>query len=236
MKRIEILTSHNIVITHELASVGQRILAFSIDAGILGAYASFIAIISGGSGAIFYIGIGLVLIFYHLIWEIFNQGQSPGKIFLKLRVVSLQGMTPTLMTYVTRWAFRLIDITLTVGSMAILSILLSHKGQRIGDLLGRSTVIQLSPYNNITLNNMQQLDHQGVEIHYPQVRQYTDQDMLLVKQSIQRYYRDKHPANEKMIYDLAIRISTDLNIPIRKQAPLDFLKAILSEYILLTRV
>jgi len=236
MKRIEILTSHNIVISHELASVGQRMLAFAIDAGILSAYSAFITIISGGSGATFYIGIGLVLIFYHLVWEIFNQGQSPGKKFLKLRVVSLHGMTPSLMTYITRWAFRLIDITLTAGSMAILSILLSPKGQRIGDLLGRSTVIQLSPNSNITLNNIQQLDDRVVEIHYPQVRQYTDQDMLLVKQSIQRYYQHKHSANEKMIYDLAMRISTDLNIPLMKQAPLEFLKTILSEYILLTRV
>ncbi|NND08833.1 MAG: RDD family protein [Saprospiraceae bacterium] len=235
MKKIEILTSHNIVISHELASLGQRIFAFVIDAGILAIYSGLISAISGGNQALLYIGIGLVLIFYHLTWEVFNQGQSPGKKILNIRVVSLEGITPSLMTYMTRWAFRLLDISLTLGSMAILSILLSPKGQRVGDLLGRSTVIQLKPYRHITLNEIQQLGQRQIDIQHPQIRQYSDQDMLLVKQTLQRFQKDPNAANEQMISDLAEQICHDLGISMNGQKPAVFLNKVLSEYILLTR-
>ena len=88
MKKIEILTSHNIVISHQLASIGQRVSAFVIDAGILGISSGLISAISGGNQAVLYLCIGLVLIFYHLLWEIFKQGQAPGKKALKIRVVA----------------------------------------------------------------------------------------------------------------------------------------------------
>ncbi len=235
MKGIEIPTAHNIVITHELATVTQRILAFMIDAIILSVYSGLVAAIAGDNMAILYIGIVLVLVFYHLVWEVFNRGQSPGKMALKIRVVSMKGMSPSLSTFILRWAFRPLDISLTVGTMAILAIIVSSKSQRIGDLLGRATVIQLDPSTHISLDQIQQLDQAKADIRYPMIRQYSDQDMLLVKQTLRRFTSDNNEANQKMVIDLAKRISTDLEINLEGKSPVDFLRKVLSDYILLTR-
>ena len=186
MKTIEIVTAHNIVVTQELASVGQRIGAFIVDAIILLFYIIVVSMLSQGNVTVRYLGIGLVSIFYHLIWEIFNHGQSPGKKLMNIRVVSIRGISPSIQDLLQRWAFRLVDITFTFGTLAILSIVTSINNQRIGDLLGETTVINLRARRRIDLQSLHQLKNQPEEIAYPAIVRYSDTDMLLVKETLQR--------------------------------------------------
>ncbi len=235
MKSIEITTAHNIVIEQELGRLSHRILAFGIDAAILVVYIWILTGLTGGNTIILYVAGGLAIIFYHLIWEIFNNGQSPGKKAMNLRVVCTNGVRPSLQDYIIRWSFRLIDITGTFGCFAVLTILTSDRNQRMGDLLSNTAVINLRNSNHVSLERLLSIDSLVGEVSYHQIKQYSDQDMLLVKHALQRYSKVPNEANKKVIKDLTVRICEDLRIQDQKVRPTEFLKKVLSDYIILTR-
>ena len=92
---------------------------------------------------IFVIGLLFPIFFYHFLFELLNCGQTPGKMLTKIKVISCDGAEPSFGMYVIRWIFRIVEITLFWGSLAIISILVTKNSQRIGDLLAKTTVISL---------------------------------------------------------------------------------------------
>ncbi|HSJ12595.1 MAG TPA: RDD family protein, partial [Gillisia sp.] len=140
MDNYQIETAQNIGIKQNVAGIGDRILAFIIDALILIGYAILASFgiaglgLDGGQLWVYYLIIGLPVFLYHLIWEIFNNGKSPGKAALNIKVARLDGSRPGFGQYIIRWLLRLIDISISSGGVAIVTILLNGKGQRLGDL------------------------------------------------------------------------------------------------------
>jgi uncharacterized RDD family membrane protein YckC len=84
----------------------------------------------------------LPVLSYHLLFEIFNNGQSPGKRMFNLRVVALHGESVSIGQYVLRWLFRLVDFQLFSGLIALIAVAASDKSQRIGDMVAGTTVIK----------------------------------------------------------------------------------------------
>ncbi len=235
MKTIDIPTVHNIIIRHELASVFHRILAFFIDGLIMLLYLSLIISIFGPNNPISYIFGYLVVLLYHLLFEIFNRGQSPGKQIMQLRVVSIYGLTPNLQDYIMRWAFRLIDITLSGSALAVFSILISQHSQRIGDILGRTTVINLRASRPVDLEAIHTLSDKIGQVIYAQVSRYNDRDMLLIKHTLQRYKQTQNTATQRIMLELAQRVAAELKVPLNPGKADEFLKKVLEDYILATR-
>lgn len=234
MKRIEITTSHNIIVRFELASFMIRIGAFVIDILIL-LFFSFVFMMAFGDtsslAGFFLLAVWAV---YHLVFEVFNQGQSPGKMILKIRVVSLEGRTATFNDYLTRWAFRMIDVIPTSGSVAILLISSSEKNQRLGDMLANTTVVKVQNENAISLTSIQNIESEG-DMLCPGIAQFSDSDMLLVKEAINRYMKNPHQENKSVITQLTQKITERLQIKKPSGNTIDFLKRVLYEYVLLTR-
>lgn len=235
MKTIDIPTAHNIIITHELASVTQRVLAFVIDGIVLIIYTGLIISVFGTEGTASYILLSLPFLTYHLCCEIFYRGQSLGKKVLHLRVVSIHGLTPTFSDYILRWVFRLLDITLSGGSLAVISILTSPHSQRIGDILGRTAVVNLRASELVDLGSIHNLNQKIKEVIYPQVVRYSDKDMLLVKHILQRYRESPNPANSQILQEIAKRLAGELKVDYVPSQATDFLKKILTDYIVITR-
>ena len=107
------ITGQYVNIQPTVASVGDRIFAQIIDWLVLLAYIVLVVWI-GTSLKIqfewfFIIGLGFVPLFYTLLFEIFNQGQSLGKMAMKMQVVKLDGTMPTLGSYLMRWLLYIID-------------------------------------------------------------------------------------------------------------------------------
>lgn len=234
MKRIEITTSHNIIVRFELASFVIRIGAFIIDILILMFFSFLFSLAFGDVSSLSVFVLILVWALYHLVFEVFNQGQSPGKMLLKIRVVSLEGRTPTFNDYLTRWAFRMIDVLPTSGSVAILLISSSEKNQRLGDMLANTTVVKVQNENAINLSSIQNIESEG-EMLYPGIAQFSDGDMLLVKEAINRYMKNPHKENKSVITQLTRKITERLQIKPPGGNTIDFLKRALYEYVLLTR-
>ena len=238
MRNIEITTAHNIVVSHELASVGQRIVATTIDGLIVYLYAMLILLVVGESSLLFFILIVPVAWLYHLLFELYNEGQSIGKRLLKIRVVSIEGMAPSPEDYFMRWIFRTIDVTMTFGALAMLTASTSSKNQRFGDIMARTTVISLKSSRQFDLEKIRNLDTDDSQIMYPGIAQYSDSDMLLVKQTLMRHQKSPNQATREIIIGLRDRIVEDLSLDIKAVKEIratKFLKQILQEYILLTR-
>eukprot|EP01037_Dinobryon_pediforme_P008638 gene8638-8730_t len=54
---------------------------------------------------------------------------------MKIRVISLDGNRPRFSQYLLRWLFRIVDFSVTSWLCGTLSIALTDKGQRLGDLV-----------------------------------------------------------------------------------------------------
>lgn len=233
MNTIEIATAHNIVFRYELATTIQRLLAFIVDSFILFVFSLFVGNLLSNVQTFAFLLLTLVWAFYHLLFEVFNQGQSPGKMLVKLRVVTLKGGTPSPYDFLLRWVFRMVDIMASLGSLAIICISSSERNQRIGDILAQTTVISLQSDLGVTLESLN--DFTKVDnIEYPGVTRYNDNDMLFLKISINRYLTNPNESSKEVLNKITDNLVNDLELPQREYS-IDFLKQILSEYIVLTR-
>ncbi len=234
MKNILINTSHNISIKYELASVMHRAMACGLDLVILVVYFIIAANLVGFNTMVSYILVLFIPGFYHLFFEVFFDGQSPGKKLMKIRVVTLSGRKPTLEDYFLRWIFRSIEVTSSIGILAAINISSTEKNQRIGDILAETTVIKVLPENTVSLDTLKSLDDKERDILYPGIAQYSDTDMLLVKEALGRFRNQNNHANRKFIRQMAARISDDLDVKI-EGSKVKFLENALIDYIFMTR-
>ena len=213
----------------------HRALACGIDLLILLTYIGIVASIAGYSSVLFYLLIILVPGFYHLIWEVLHNGQSPGKKMMKIRVVTLDGRKPSLEDYFLRWIFRSIEVAGSLGALAAINIASTDKHQRIGDILAKTTVVKVIPENTVSLDVLRSLDNKERDITYPAVVRYSDKDMLLVKESLRRLQTASNDETKKFVKQLATRMMEELNISKPKGGIKNFLETALIDYIYLTR-
>lgn len=87
----------------------------------------------------------IVEISYPLYFEVMRQGVSPGKALFGLRVVDERGLPLTLRTSFLRTLFNVIDIQ-GVGLVALISMVLSKRSQRLGDLAAGTMVVHESKH------------------------------------------------------------------------------------------
>jgi uncharacterized RDD family membrane protein YckC len=115
MKTIEIRTTQNVVLQYELADLRDRIVAFLIDSailifGLLILINIFGQVFTGTAlEALIYLCLA-IYIFYSLVFETFNRGQTPGKMVVRIRVVKTTSGQAAFTDYAARWVFRMVDI------------------------------------------------------------------------------------------------------------------------------
>ncbi len=243
MASIDIQTTQNVTISYELASLRDRIIAFVLDQFII-AIACLILISIVGSIAqtedgiiIGMLGVVMPVYFlYTLLWESLGNGHSPGKLALKLKVIRLDGKQPLFIDYLLRWSFRMVDIWFTLGAVAIIMINTSRRGQRLGELMSNTIVVKSRPGMDIGLRDILSIKSiQDHEPKYPGIRAIREEDMLLVKQVIDRYQRFGNEAHRIAIHETAERLSYLLELDKTPDDKLKFLKDCIKDYIVLTR-
>lgn len=144
MNTIKIDTSQNIEIEQPIASIGERIAATLLDFLFMMGYSILVLIVFGGFHDKTFISIVLIpLSFYSLISELTMNGQTWGKKIMKIKVVKIDGTPTTFSSYFLRWITGIIEIFASLGSLAMITIILNQKGQRIGDIAANTTVIRL---------------------------------------------------------------------------------------------
>ncbi len=197
MKSYSIETAHNVSIAFRPATIGDRILAAIIDWLVIGLYLllTFNFIINFTSiNWLFYIG-ALPALMYHLLMEYFFHGQSPGKLAMRLQVMRINGSEADFTAYFLRWVFRLLEITLTLGVAALLTVIINGRGQRLGDIAA-GTALVCKPTRK-SRSFLDQLDADDRPVTFPQVTHLSQADFALIREALESY--NFEPGNEIMI-------------------------------------
>jgi len=79
---------------------------------------------------------------YYVYFEVYNDGQTPGKRKLGIRVVTVQGGRIDWSASVSRNLLRIIDFLPAFFVLGMASILFSNRHQRLGDLAAGTIVIR----------------------------------------------------------------------------------------------
>ncbi|MEM7085787.1 MAG: RDD family protein [Bacteroidota bacterium] len=231
MDNFQIETAQNVNIVQNVAGVGDRILAYVIDSLILVFYVILASILFAAANLdtdsyfLLIMTIGLPLFLYHLLWEMFWNGRSPGKAVMKLRVVKIDGSKPAFSNYLLRWLLRIIDLSLTSGAVALVTILFNGRGQRLGDIAATTTVI--SEKKTIDLSRTLLIDiPEGYVPSYPQVTVFSDREMQTIKSV---FIEAKRMGNHNVILKLAKRVTSVMDAT-TEETPIKFLDTVIMDY------
>jgi uncharacterized RDD family membrane protein YckC len=232
MQTIRIQTSQNIELEYELAGVGDRLVAYLIDFLIyIGYYIAILLLgdVVGGYGNGFWLQliISLPILFYQLLCEVFLNGQSLGKKVKNIKVISLDGNQPNIGQYLIRWIFRIVDDMLSSGIVAIVTISLSQKGQRVGDMLAGTTVVRTSRRTQIEDTIFMDTIEDYVP-KFPQVTMLNDSDISLLKEVINRYIKDPH-GNATLLHKAYDKTRTLLQVT-NEYDPMQFLHDVVQDF------
>ena len=231
MDNFQVETAQNVNIVHNVAGVGDRIVAYLLDGLFMGVYAIIVFVIFANteisSDHFFIVGltIGLPLFLYHLLWETLYNGQSPGKDIMQLRVVKIDGSKPAFSNYLLRWLLRSIEITATSGALALVTILLNGKGQRLGDVAAVTTVISEKETVSLSQTLLTEIPD-NYSPTYPQVTIFSDSEMQTIKNI---YTEARYHRNHKVILELAIKVANLMEVKYEDK-PLSFLDTVIKDY------
>ena len=163
--------------------------------------------------------------FYSLLWELFNHGQTPGKRLMKLRVVNVDGSSPSLGALVMRWLLWIADGP-SLGFLGIFVMLITRNHQRFGDMAAGTMVIKLASYNKISVT-LDEFDHLSPDYKpfYPQASDLSLEQVNLITQTLQGSPDDPH------ITALADKVRQVLTIThVKETNSHDFLSRIVRDY------
>ncbi len=230
MQTVSVRTTQNVVIDYPVASLGDRILAYFIDVFIILAYfiLIFFLLVSGGAGSTAFI-IGVLMIppfLYHLVFEIFMNGQSPGKRQMNIKVVRLDGTPPTIGNYIIRWLLRLIEIDALSGAIALFTIAVNGKGQRLGDIAAGTTVVKLVEQRAVTANEVFTVSEDTYTPVFQQVIQLNDQDIEVIQQALEV---NRTTGNSVPVMAVTEKIKNSLGIQ-TDLPPVKFLYTLVKDY------
>jgi uncharacterized RDD family membrane protein YckC len=143
-----VVTPEAVVLDLPIASAGLRVIARAIDI-IISVFAAFLVLVGLGllndDTVTIIVGslIGFaVLLGYPILMEAFWGGRTLGKAMLKLRVVRDDGAPIRLTQATARGALGLVDVWGTLGFLGLVSMFVSKRSQRLGDLVAGTIVLR----------------------------------------------------------------------------------------------
>ncbi len=234
MAHLNINTSQNVQIQYSTADVGRRILSQILDYIFLGTYIAITvyALNKSNFDSGFYVKFLLTMlpvIFYSFITESIFQGQSFGKMIVKIKVIKLDGSQASLLNYFIRWIFRIVDISIGYGVIAIITVAASKHNQRVGDMLAGTVVINLKKKQSFKHSIYQQLP-EDYKLQYPQVELLADEDIQTVNEVLNRYRQYQTVRTKEMMSKTVNAIQSKIGVETTEQSDFEFLKTIIDDY------
>ncbi|MFC7667990.1 RDD family protein [Hymenobacter humi] len=142
-------------------------------------------------------------------------------------MVRLDGTRASVGDYVLRWLLRPIEIIMTMGALAMVTILLNGRGQRLGDLAAGTVVISLKkrPDHSTPLaaDMVAHADYQPV---FAQAAALSDHDVALIRKLL---FHGSKQENYVLINEVANKVKaiTGISTDLQDSA---FLKTVLRDH------
>lgn len=235
MSILRIETTQNVFLEYNLASIGERILAFLIDFSVMMLYTwifteiwqAFYSYTPSTRALIIFFGFILPISSYSLAQEVFFKGQTIGKKILHIKVVTLQGKQPTLNQYIVRWLFKLVDVWATLGAIGLAIASSNRFYQRLGDLAAGTCLIKLKSPAQLSKQIPIPEFHYFYEPKYPQVYMLSDLDINYLKEAILAYEKSKE---ESLLVPFVKRLQEIFRIEEIPNSSYQFLKQVIDDY------
>lgn len=165
--RYHVETPEGIDLVMRPAGLVVRALAFAIDLLIRGVILVAMYLLLSLLGQIG-IGLGAIVFFlvnwwYMVLFEVLNQGRSPGKQYMGLRVVHDDGTPVGWAASLTRNLLRFVDVLPFAYALGILSCLNTRAFKRLGDLAAGSLVV----YRDVPLQRPPQVAAEPLRAPFP---------------------------------------------------------------------
>ena len=239
MTQLSINTTQNVNINFTAASVGDRIVAQLLDILVMIAYAVVVTIFLSQSGLesainamdrwsimAAYLVIYSPIMFYTIVQESLFEGQTFGKRIMKTKVIKLDGYQAGFGEYLVRWLFRLVEIMIGNGVIALIAVIASSKNQRLGDMAAGTAVITLKNKININHTIIQDINEDYVPT-YPLVIKLSDNDVRIIKETFESAITTRDYAT---IIKLREKILSVTGIKDQSGNDQDFIRTILKDY------
>lgn len=230
MSIVRIPTNFNIELELEVADFGRRMVAYLIDMVIqwviyilLNLLYSTFKLDNSYDQYFGRVALYFPVSLYPLFFESVTGGRSPGKMIMRLKVISQNGGRASISQYVIRWLVGYIDFLLFFP--AVLSYAFSKYGQRLGDLAAGTLVIHTRQEARIEDTLFMEVEDTYVPV-FPQVMRLSDRDINTIKRVLDRSYSD---ANADLLFRTADRVATALKLD-PGMHPRDFLATLIKDY------
>lgn len=234
MSNVGIETAQNVVVHHEVATIGDRIVAYLIDLAILIAWIivwflilAFAGVNGVGFGVVAIVFIALPYMFYDLVCELMMDGQSIGKRVRHIKVARLDGGQPGLGQYLLRWVLRPIDGFYGLG---LVVILINGKGQRLGDMAGGTTVVTLKQRVHLRDTLLTEVGP-GHVVRFPEVVRLNDAQAAMIKEVLNNTQVGNRWA---LLEEMAAKVRKAIGNDGAGMKPLEFLQVVLRDYVHIT--
>jgi uncharacterized RDD family membrane protein YckC len=148
-----VVTPEAVVLDVQTAGLGSRVFARAID-GLIQAAGLFLVLVASGVAAassnsgfgtagwvVDLILVTLILFGYPIAFESLWRGRTPGKAALGIRVVTRQGAPIRFRHALVRGLLGMVEV-LALPLVAVISMLISPRDQRLGDLAAGTIVIR----------------------------------------------------------------------------------------------
>jgi len=180
----------------------------------------------------FWSGMAIIILFffpvmiYSVTLESIFEGQTIGKKIVKIKVVKIDGYQASFGDYLIRWLFRIVENNMLGGLIGLISICISDKTQRMGDMAAGTAIITLK--NNISIDStiLEEIGETYVPV-YPLVIKLSDNDMRIIKETFQIAEKN---GDIETIQKLANKIQTVTGIKMQTSNQINFIRTVLKDY------
>jgi uncharacterized RDD family membrane protein YckC len=141
----EVETPEGVALSLRCAGVVPRALAWLLDSmvrvAVLSALSTALGLLGGAGMGVFLVSMFVVFWGYPVVFEVFRDGQTPGKRAFGLKVVSDNGTPVTWLPSVVRNLLRTVDMLPVLYVFGVASSLVDPSGRRLGDLVAGTLVV-----------------------------------------------------------------------------------------------
>ncbi|HEX8528883.1 MAG TPA: RDD family protein, partial [Cytophagales bacterium] len=131
-----------------------------------------------------------------------------------------------------RWLLRLVDVSLSLGVVAMATISASQKGQRLGDIAAGTAVVSTRQRQTLRDTALPATEETYTPL-YPEAVRLSDRDVSIIKEALQAYHQGDEQ-DSWLIQSLAEKVQGLLGTR-TQQTYVEFLRTVIKDHAHLTR-